>query len=142
MNSGGCGAKNRRGAVPMETLPEVLSDKPEDYHLLSQWRDLKLGWTQQQVAGVAGKQQARISSIELGHLPRKKLWPDFLSAYSIDEANFYRMVMNAKKLRAQKAEARFPLSVTHPLLATAQADVPAVITPMISQAPAKTAGLA
>ncbi len=133
---------NRRGAVPMETkFPETLSDQPEDYQLLSQWRELKLGWTQKQVAGVAGKQQARISSIELGHLPRKKLWPDFLSAYSIDEANFYRMVMNAKNLREQKDALRKPMAETEPLFSQAPANLPAQIVPL-TQPDAQKAGLA
>lgn len=104
---------------------------------LAQWRDLKLGMSQQKLAAAAGVKQARISEIERGHLPRRRYWPELLKAMHLEgyEADFYRMVMNAKKLNALAK----PIAETEPLLATGIAHAPAAVEQLGSPLPAHKA---
>lgn len=110
-----------------------LPQSPAECQTLSQWRDLKLGMSQKKLADVAGVQQSRISEVERGHLPRRRYWPDLLRAFRLEgfESDFYRMVMNAKKLNALTK----PVSETEPLLATVRNEAvePVVIAEQVPE---------
>jgi len=127
-----------------QALPERLPQTPADCMTLAQWRDLKLGMSQQKLAAAAGVKQARISEIERGHLPRRRYWPELLKAMHLEgfEADFYRMVMNAKRMNAEREALTKPISETEPLLATAHAHAPAAVERLGSPLPAQKAVLA
>lgn len=113
-----------------QALPERLPQTPADCMTLAQWRDLKLGMSQRKLADIAGVKQARISEIECGHMPRRRYWPELLKAFRLEgcEADFYRMVMNARRLNAQKKALKKPIAETEPLLATVKAEQTAEVT--------------
>jgi len=103
------------------TLPERLPKTPADCRTLSEWRDLKLGLSQQKLADLAGVKQARISDIECGHMPRRRYWPEILRAFRLEgyEEDFYRMVMTARVETLRRKARKKPMSETEPLLASA-----------------------
>jgi transcriptional regulator with XRE-family HTH domain len=126
------GASRRHRGVPiMETeLPSTLPQTPAGFQTLAQWRELKLGMSQAQVATAAGVKQARISQIERGHLPRKKHWPDLMRGYQLQgqEADFYRMIMTAHREQKARVAREFalqqPVSETEPLFENIRSDEP------------------
>lgn len=109
MNSGACGAANRRwGALNMETKAEVvpLPTMPSQCPTLRDWRDLVLASSQLECAARVGLTQARIQSVECGRLmPRRKQWPRLMNAFQqpdaskpqLTEHEFYRMLTTARR---------------------------------------------
>ncbi|MEN6537468.1 MAG: helix-turn-helix transcriptional regulator [Bryobacteraceae bacterium] len=73
-----------------------MISKPEEAKDLREWREWKLRLSQSRVAMLAGCQQAWISQIERGHLPRpiSDGWKRVVHAYGLDrrEDQFIRLV--------------------------------------------------
>lgn len=84
---------------------------------LAKYRLEHLGMKQSEVAEKAGCQQAWISQIERGHLPKPWEREALLKAYNLKnrESYFVKLVMDARKLLAMKK----PISETEPLFASA-----------------------
>ena len=118
----------------MDVIPALLPLTAAQCETLSQYRVLVMGLSQEEVAAAACTNppmaQSRISLIESGRvMPRRKKWPDLLRAYQLknQEGEFYRMMVNARKLYMARHAMTQPISVTEPLLALARVENPQAV---------------
>lgn len=88
---------------------------------LKEYRETVLELPQAEVARRAKCQQAWVSFVERGHLPRAWNREGLLKAYELEKRpeEFKRLVLNAKKVEALQK----PMSETEPLLAASNARV-------------------
>lgn len=88
---------------------------------LAKYRIEVLGMKQSEVAEKAGCQQAWISQVERGHLPKPWERDALLKAYGLQkrESYFVKLVTDAKKMQALQK----PVLETEPLLAASNARV-------------------
>lgn len=104
---------------------------------IGEYRLTVLRCRQNDVALRAQCKQSWVSQIESGHLPKPWNRKAILRAYGLErwEADFERMVTNAKKMNALAK----PIAETEPLLATGQAEKRAEVSGLVPAAEVRSA---